>query len=56
LLGDEPANRSLARAHESDEREIDKMARVVHVIDLTHLPPRRTPEIWRFSKYPAGPR
>jgi hypothetical protein len=30
LFGDEPANGSLARAHETDEREIDDMAAALH--------------------------
>jgi uncharacterized Zn-binding protein involved in type VI secretion len=30
LFGDDPAHGSLARAHETDERDVDEMAIVVH--------------------------
>ena len=45
LVGHQPAHGRLARAHETDEREIDEVAVVVHGHGLTDFRARRTPII-----------
>jgi hypothetical protein len=42
LLGGEPAHGRLARAHETDERDVDDLAVVLHGHGLTDFHARRT--------------
>jgi hypothetical protein len=44
-IGDQPAHGSLARAHETDEREIGRWKRVVHGDELAENGTGRTPQI-----------
>ena len=44
LLGDQPANRGFARAHEADEREVDELAAVLHGDGLAENGGGRTPK------------
>lgn len=45
LISHQPSHGGLARAHETNEREIDEVARVVHGHDLADFQARRTPII-----------
>jgi hypothetical protein len=44
LFGHQPAHRGFARAHETDEREVDEVAAMLHGDELAENPRGRTPK------------
>ena len=53
LFRDQPADRSLSRAHKTDEREIDRMSSAVHGHALTHFEAGSTPQFPPLDKSPT---